>query len=30
VAGSAILKRLLPLIGGALLLWIVVRRLRRR
>jgi carbon monoxide dehydrogenase subunit G len=30
VAGSAILKRVLPLIGGALLLWIVVRRLRRR
>jgi hypothetical protein len=30
VAGSAILKRLLPLIGGLALLWIVVRRLRRR
>jgi len=30
VAGSAILKRALPLIGGVLLLWIVVRRLRRR
>ena len=30
VAGSAILKRVLLLIGGALLLWIVVRRLRRR
>ena len=30
VAGSAILKRLLPLVGGMLLLWIVVRRFRRR
>jgi carbon monoxide dehydrogenase subunit G len=30
VAGSAILKRLLPLIGGLVLVWIVVRRLRRR
>lgn len=30
VAGSAILKRLLPLVGGLVLLWIVVRRLRRR
>ena len=29
VAGSAILKRLLPLVGGLVLLWIVVRRLRR-
>jgi carbon monoxide dehydrogenase subunit G len=29
VAGSAILKRLLPLFGGLVLLWIVVRRLRR-
>ncbi len=30
VAGSAILKRLLPLVGGLVVLWIVVRRLRRR
>ena len=30
VAGSAILKRLLPLVGGLLVLWIVVRRLSRR
>jgi uncharacterized protein len=30
VAGSAILKRLLPLVGGLVLLWIVVRRIRRR
>ncbi|MBK5330575.1 MAG: hypothetical protein JJD93_01295, partial [Ilumatobacteraceae bacterium] len=29
VAGSAILKRVLPLAGGLALLWIVVRRLRR-
>ncbi len=29
VAGSAILKRALPLVGGLVLLWIVVRRLRR-
>jgi carbon monoxide dehydrogenase subunit G len=29
VAGSAILKRLLPLVGGVVLLWIVVRRLSR-
>jgi hypothetical protein len=29
VAGSAILKRLLPLFGGLVLLWIVVRRLSR-
>ena len=29
VAGSAILKRLLPLVGGLVLLWIVVRRFRR-
>ena len=29
VAGSAILKRVLPLLGGLVLLWIVVRRLRR-
>ncbi len=29
VAGSAILKRVLPLVGGLVLLWIVVRRLRR-
>jgi uncharacterized protein len=29
VAGSAILKRILPLFGGLALLWIVVRRLRR-
>jgi uncharacterized protein len=29
VAGSAILKRVLPLVGGLALLWIVVRRLRR-
>ena len=29
VAGSAILKRVLPLFGGLVLLWIVVRRLRR-
>jgi carbon monoxide dehydrogenase subunit G len=29
VAGSAILKRLLPLVGGLVLLWLVVRRLRR-
>lgn len=30
VAGSAILKRVLPLIGGLALLWIIVRRLSRR
>jgi carbon monoxide dehydrogenase subunit G len=30
VAGSAILKRLLPLVGGIVLLWIVVRRFSRR
>ena len=30
VAGSAILKRALPLVGGLVLLWIIVRRLRRR
>ena len=30
VAGSAILKRVLPLIGGLVLLWIVVRRVSRR
>ncbi len=30
VAGSAILKRVLPLFGGLVLLWIVVRRLSRR
>jgi carbon monoxide dehydrogenase subunit G len=30
VAGSAILKRLLPLVGGLVLLWVVVRRLRHR
>ncbi len=30
VAGSAILKRALPLVGGLVLLWIVVRRLSRR
>ena len=29
VAGSAILKRLLPLVGGLLVLWIVVRRFSR-
>jgi uncharacterized protein len=29
VAGSAILKRVLPLVGGLVLLWLVVRRLRR-
>jgi carbon monoxide dehydrogenase subunit G len=29
VAGSAILKRVLPMVGGLALLWIVVRRLRR-
>ena len=29
VAGSAILKRILPLVGGLLLLWIIARRLRR-
>ncbi|HEY0518601.1 MAG TPA: hypothetical protein VGC84_03830, partial [Ilumatobacteraceae bacterium] len=29
VAGSAILKRALPLVGGLALLWLVVRRLRR-
>jgi len=29
VAGSAILKRALPLAGGLVLLWIIVRRLRR-
>lgn len=29
VAGSAILKRLLPLVGGIVLLWIIARRLRR-
>ena len=30
VAGSAILKRVLPLVGGLVLLWIVVRRFSRR
>ena len=30
VAGSAILKRLLPLVGGLVLVWVIVRRLRRR
>ena len=30
VAGSAILKRLLPLVGGLVLLWIVVRRITRK
>jgi len=30
VAGSAILKRALPLVGGLVLLWIVLRRLTRR
>ncbi|MDP9464513.1 MAG: SRPBCC family protein [Actinomycetota bacterium] len=30
VAGSAVLKRVLPLVGGLALLWIVVRRLTRR
>ena len=30
VAGSAILKRVLPLVGGLVLLWMVVRRLSRR
>jgi carbon monoxide dehydrogenase subunit G len=30
VAGSAILKRALPLIGGLVLLWIVIRRFTRR
>ena len=30
VAGSAILKRALPLVGGLALLWIIVRRLTRR
>jgi uncharacterized protein len=30
VAGSAILKRALPLVGGLVLLWIVVRRFTRR
>ena len=30
VAGSAILKRVLPLVGGLVLLWIIVRRLSRR
>jgi uncharacterized protein len=30
VAGSAILKRALPLVGGLVLLWIIVRRLSRR
>jgi carbon monoxide dehydrogenase subunit G len=29
VAGSAILKRALPLVGGLVLLWIIVRRLSR-
>jgi carbon monoxide dehydrogenase subunit G len=29
VAGSAILKRALPLVGGLVLLWLFVRRLRR-
>ena len=29
VAGSAILKRVVPLVGGLALLWIVIRRLRR-
>ena len=30
VAGSAILKRLLPLVGGLVLVWLVVRRISRR
>ncbi len=30
VAGSAILKRVVPLVGGLVLLWIVVRRFTRR
>jgi len=30
VAGSAILKRALPLVGGLVLLWIIARRIRRR
>jgi carbon monoxide dehydrogenase subunit G len=30
VAGSAILKRLLPLVGGLVLVWFVVRRFTRR
>ena len=30
VAGSAILKRALPLVGGLALLWIVIRRFTRR
>ena len=30
VAGSAILKRALPLVGGLALLWIILRRLTRR
>jgi carbon monoxide dehydrogenase subunit G len=30
VAGSAILKRAIPLVGGLALLWIIVRRLTRR
>ncbi|MEP7202659.1 MAG: SRPBCC family protein [Ilumatobacteraceae bacterium] len=30
VAGSAILKRALPLVGGLVLLWIIVRRFTRR
>jgi carbon monoxide dehydrogenase subunit G len=30
VAGSAILKRVLPVVGGLVLLWIVARRIRRR
>lgn len=30
VAGSAILKRVLPLVGGLVLLWIVVRRLSHK
>lgn len=30
VAGSAILKRVLPLVGGLVLLWIVLRRFTRR
>lgn len=30
VAGSAILKRLLPLVGGLVLVWLIVRRISRR
>src|SRR3954471_13353467 len=30
VAGSAILKRALPLVGGLVLLWIIARHIRRR